>query len=527
VGGTSPPVTAEPDLFELAGDFIATQFARGNPWHRAAGPGGGRFTSRGMGTYDADMGVPDAADALARLRTAEGTRSAFMSENIGQIRAKAYQREIASAANERQKLQHMGIEAQVRAPKPQVKPAKEMTVGELKAHLASSHGRKGLGGRWTRKELIQYHEGLRGSRSAPHAHGFPPAKFKSGDRVIWRLNGRAYPATVVGEPSRFSRTKEPWHYHIKLDKTPATARMTWTDRWPGESRLQRAPSDLLPRSGEVQAQVRNGVPQPIPVGRAGPQWRGGVTPAEATAASIQTRRRDIRSLKPAQRDAYSRLLEGGASHEDALARAKRVRGSPVPQVSPGVEPHTHESATHPSDEFASDRTEFEGHMVSVHHDKQVETGPRLSMKQLRARHDAQHTRPGARGTASTRAAGTRFAQGTPATRGGVGPPVSKWSDSQLAAGRRDVAPDSAMGRKIAAETSRRASVTSRAKSPKQLRTPAERAAYERLLGRGVSKQEARDVIARRRMTPSQVRAYRGYLKAGYKPAQAVRLTMGF
>jgi hypothetical protein len=63
-------------------------------------------------------------------------------------------------------------------------------------------------------------------------------KFAPGDRVIWHAkhNGKDYPATV-DSVDWFRRTAEPWQYTISLDQTPATKRLTYLLRFPGESRL--------------------------------------------------------------------------------------------------------------------------------------------------------------------------------------------------------------------------------------------------------------------------------------------------
>lgn len=73
-----------------------------------------------------------------------------------------------------------------------------------------------------------------------------------------------------------------------------------------------------------------------------------------------------------------------------------VGGSGLPSVAQHnaelakVSAHTHESTTHPSDEMASDREELEGHLVGVHNHDAVTNGPRMTISQLRAAHDAHH-----------------------------------------------------------------------------------------------------------------------------------------
>lgn len=73
-------------------------------------------------------------------------------------------------------------------------------------------------------------------------HGTRPAAgqtpaFEEGARVTWtRRDGKTYPATVEGV-GWYRRTAEPWNYMIRLDRTPATSRMTHLLRFPPQSQL--------------------------------------------------------------------------------------------------------------------------------------------------------------------------------------------------------------------------------------------------------------------------------------------------
>lgn len=99
--------------------------------------------------------------------------------------------------------------------------------------------------------------------------------------------------------------------------------------------------------------------------------------------------------------------------------------------------HKHESAIAPSDEFMSDRTDLENHLISTHGNTAVEHGSRMTLAQLRRTHDAHHgvAAPSKHPTLASHQVAQRGARRIAAEKTGIRQSQMATAEGRQAAGR--------------------------------------------------------------------------------------------